>query len=96
MCFTSSLLLLLLFSHSVLSDSATPWTAVHQAFLSFILPEFAETYVHQVDDAIQPSHPLFPPSRPALNLSQHQGLFQGVGSLHQMAKVLELQYQSFQ
>ena len=51
-----------------------------------------------VSDAIQPSHPLSSPSPPALNLSQHQGLFQWVSSLHQVAKVLEfqLQHQSFQ
>ena len=62
------------------------------------LPELAQTHVHWVGDTIQPSHPLSPPSPPALNLSQHQGLFQGVGSLHQVAKVLELQlqHQSFQ
>ena len=49
-------------------------------------------------DAIQPSHPLLSPSPPPFNLSQHQGLFQGVSSLHQVAKVLEfqLQHQSFQ
>ena len=39
------------------------------------LPKFAQTYVCSVDDAIQPSHPLSPPSTPALSLSQHQGLF---------------------
>ena len=39
------------------------------------LPESTQTHVHQVDDAIQPSHPLSSPSPPALNLSQHQGLF---------------------
>ena len=72
-----------------------PWTAAHQAPLSStILPEFAQTYVHQVGDAIQPSHPLSPPS-PALSLFQHQGLFQWVCSLHQVAKVSELQHQSF-
>ena len=62
------------------------------------LPEFTQTHVHWVGDAIQPSHPLSPPSPPALNLSQHQGLFQWVGSSHQVAKVLELQFQhqSFQ
>ena len=60
------------------------------------LPEFVEIHVHWVSDAIQPSHPLFPHSPPALNLSQHQGLFQWVSSLHQIAKVLELQHQSFQ
>ena len=50
------------------------------------LLEFAQSYVHQVDDAIQPSHPLSLPSPPALNLSQHQGIFQWVSSLHQVAK----------
>ena len=59
------------------------------------LPEFAQTHVHWIDDANQPSHPLSPPSH-ALSLSQHQGLFQWVGSSHQVAKVLELQHQSFQ
>ena len=52
------------------------------------LPEFAQTHVHWVSDAIQPSHPQSPPSPLALNLSQHQGLFQWVGSLHQVAKAL--------
>ena len=62
------------------------------------LPELAQTHVHWVSDAVQPSHPLSFPSPPALNLSQHQGLFQWVGSSHQVAKVLELQlqHQSFQ
>ena len=62
------------------------------------LPESSQTHVHWVSDAIQPSHPLSSPSPPALNLSQHQGLFQWVSSLHQVAKVLEfqLQHQSFQ
>ena len=54
------------------------------------LLEFAQTHVHWVGDAIQMSHPLSSPSPPALNLSQHQDLFQWVGSLHQVAKVLEL------
>ena len=54
------------------------------------LPELAQTHVHWVGDAIQPSHPLSPPSPPALSLSQHQGLFQWVSFLHQVAKVLEL------
>ena len=44
------------------------------------LPEFAQTHVHWVGDAIQPSHPLSSPSPPALSLSQHQGLFQWVSS----------------
>ena len=55
------------------------------------LPELAQTHVHQVGDAIQPSHPLSSPSPPASNLSQHQGLFHSVSSSHQVAKVLELQ-----
>ena len=42
------------------------------------IPEFTQTHVHQVGDAIQPSHPLSSPYPPTLNLSQHQGLFQGV------------------
>ena len=54
------------------------------------LPESAQTRVHWVSDAIQPSHPLSPSSPPALNLSQYQGLFQWVSSSHQVAKVLEL------
>ena len=61
------------------------------------LPESTQTYVHWVSDAIQPSHPLSSPSPPALNLSQHQGLFKWVSSSYHVAKVLEfqLQYQSF-
>ena len=47
------------------------------------LPEFAQTHVHWISDVIQPPHPLSPPSPPVLNLSQNQGLFQWVGSLHQ-------------
>ena len=62
------------------------------------LPEFTQTPVHWVGDAIQPSHPLSSPSPPAFNLSQHPGLFKWVSFLHQVAKVLELQveHQSFQ
>ena len=52
------------------------------------LVEFSQTHVHWFNDAIQPSHPLSTPSPPALNLSQHQGVFQWVGSSHQVAKVL--------
>ena len=60
--------------------------------------ELVQTHVLWVSDAIQPSHPLPSPSPPALNLSQHQGLFQGISSLHQVVKVLgfQLQPQSFQ
>ena len=71
-------------------DCSTPGFPV----LNHLL-EFAQTHVHWVGDAIQPSHPLLPLSPPVLNLSPHQGLFQWVGCLHQMAKVLELQHQSF-
>ena len=56
------------------------------------LPEFTQTHVHRVGDAIQPSHPLSSPSPPAPNPSQHQGLFQWVNSLHEVAKVLEFHY----
>ena len=61
------------------------------------LSEFTQTHVHWISDAIQPSHPLLPPSSPTFNLSQHQGLFQWVSPLHQVAKVFEfqLQHQSF-
>ena len=61
------------------------------------LPELSQTHVHRVGDAIQPSHPLSSPSPPALNLSQHQGLFRWVCSSHQVAKILEfqLQHESF-
>ena len=57
------------------------------------LLKFAQTHVHRISDVIQPSHPVSPPSPPALNLSQHQGLFQWIGSSHQVAQVLELQLQ---
>ena len=57
------------------------------------LPESTQTHVHWVSDAIQPSQPLSSPSPPALNLSQHQGLFKWVSSSHQIAKVLEFQLQ---
>ena len=72
-------------------DCSTPGLPVFHCLL-----EFAQTHVHQVGDTIQPSHPLPSPSPPAFNLSQHQGLFQWVSSSHQVAKVLELQHQSFQ
>ena len=62
------------------------------------LLEFAQTHVHWVSDAMQPSDPLLSPSSPTFNLSQHQGLFKWVSSSHQVAKVLafQLQHQSFQ
>ena len=73
------------------TDCSTPGFPV----LHF-LPEFAQTHVHWISDATQPSHFLSPLSPPALNLSQYQCLFQWVGCLHQVSKVLELQHQSFQ
>ena len=74
-------------------NRSTPGFPVHHQ-----LPEFTQTHIHRVGDAIQPSHPLSSPSPPALHLSQHQGLFKWVSSLNQVAKVLEfqLQHQSFQ
>ena len=62
---------------------STPDLPVHHQ-----LPESTQTHVHWIDDAIQPSHPLSSPSPPALNLSQHQGLFKWVSSSHQVAKEL--------
>ena len=62
------------------------------------LPEFTQTHVYWASDAIQPFHPLLSPSPPTFNLSQHQGLFKWVNSSHQVAQVLEFQFQhqSFQ
>ena len=51
------------------------------------LPEPTQTHVHHISDAIQPSHPLLSPSPPALDLSQHQGLYKWVSSLYQVAEV---------
>ena len=62
------------------------------------LLELTQTHVHWIGDAIQSSHPLLSPSPPTFNISQHQGLFKWVSSLHQVAKGLEFQFQhqSFQ
>ena len=87
------------FSRSVVSRLfATPWLQLTRPPIHHQLPEFTQTHVHWVGDAIQPSHPLSSPSPPAFNQSQHQGLFKWVSSSHQVAKVLEfqLQHQSFQ
>ena len=73
-------LLLLFLSHSVVSDSATPWTAAHQASLSSVSWSLLKL-IHWVSDAIQPSHPLSSPSPSALNLSQHQ-VFSNESALH--------------
>ena len=67
-------------------NPSTPGLPVHHQ-----LPEFTQTPVHWVSDAIQPSHPLLSPSSPAPNPSLHQSLFQWVNSSHEGAKVLEFQ-----
>ena len=74
-------------------NHSTPGLPVHHQ-----LPEFTQTHIHGVSDAIQPSHPRSSPSPPAPNPSQHQSLFQWVNSSHEVAKVLEfqLQHHSFQ
>ena len=74
-------------------NCCTPGLPVHHQ-----LPESTQTYVYWVSDTMQPSHLLSSPSPPALNLSQHQGLFKWISSLHRVAKVLEfqLQHQSLQ
>ena len=69
-------------------DSSTPVIPVHHQLL-----EPTQTHVHRAGAAIQIAHPLSCPSHPTFNLSQHQGLFQKVGSLHQVAKRLEFQLQ---
>ena len=67
-------------------NRSTPGLPVHHQ-----LPEFTQTHVHLVGDAIQPSHPLSSTSPPAPNPSQHQNLFQWVNSSHEVVKVLEFQ-----
>ena len=70
-------------------DRSTPGLPVHHQ-----LPEFTQTHVHWVGDAIQVSYPLSSPSPPAFNVSQHQSLFKWVSSSHQVAKVLEFHLMS--
>ena len=65
-------------------NRSTPGLPVHHQ-----LPEFTQTHVHRVSDAIQPSHPLSSPSPPVPSPSQHQSLFQWVNSSHEVAKVLK-------
>ena len=72
-------------------NCSTPGLPVHHQ-----LPESTQTHVHQVGDAIQPSHPLSSPSPPALNPSQHQSLFKWISSSHQVVLEFQLQHQSFQ
>ena len=91
--------LLFLFSLQVMSDSLLPCGLKHTSlFCPLLSLEFAKTHVHWFNDAIQPSHLLLPTSPTAFCLSQHQGLFQWIGSSHHVAKFLELQlqHQSFQ
>ena len=68
-------------------NCSTPGLPVHHQ-----IPEFTQTHVHQVGDAIQPSYPLLSPSAPAPNPSQHQGPFQWVNSSHEVAKVLNFSF----
>ena len=72
-------------------DCSTPGFPVLHYF-----PESAQTHVHWVGDAIQPCYPLSSPSPPVFHLPHHQDLYQWVSSSYQMAKLLELQHQSFQ
>ena len=85
-CAIAFLVVVQLLSHDWLRDCSMPGFPVHHHF-----QEPVQTHVHWVHDAIQPSHPLFSPSPPAFYLAQDQSLFQWVSSLHQAAKVLELQ-----
>ena len=71
-------------------DCSTPGLSVHHQ-----LPEFSQTHVHHIGDAIQPSHLLSSPSPPAPNPSQYQSLFQWVGSSRQVGEVLEFQITVF-
>ena len=68
-------------------NRSTPGLPVHHQLL-----EFTQTHVHQISDAIQPSHPLSSPSPPTPNPSQYQGLFQLVNSAHEVAKVLSFSF----
>ena len=69
-------------------DQCTPGPPIFHCF-----PEFGQIHLGRFDDPVHPSHPLLSPSPLAFTLSQHQGLFQGVFSSHEMAKVLEPQLQ---
>jgi len=87
------------FSRSVVSDSLWPHEPQHTRPPCLSpTPKVYQTHVHWVGDAIQTSHPLSSPSPPALSRSQHQGLLKWLSSSHQVAKILEFQFQhqSFQ
>ena len=94
---TSTLLLFLIYFYfsSVAQSCSTLCNPMNHSTLGLPvhhqLPEFTQTHVHRVSDAIQPSHPLLFPSLPSRNPSQLQGLFQWVNSSHEVAKVLEFQ-----
>ena len=98
-CFLQVLVDVQWFSH--VRHFVSPWTAAHQFPVLHYLPEFAQTYVHWVSDAIQQSHPLSPPSPLALNLSQHQVFFKESASSGQSigasasASVLPMNIQSW-
>ena len=84
-----------------MSDSLRPHELQHakrKLVMSITNSQLAQTHAHWIGDAIQTSHTLLSPSPSVFSLSQHQGLFQGVSSLHQMSRVLEfqLQHQCFQ
>ena len=88
-----TLMAILLFIHSVMSDSASPWTAACRTSLSITISQSLLKLMSielVMPSSISSSVVPFPPT---LSLSQHQGLFQWAGSLHQVAKVLELQLQ---
>ena len=87
------------FSHSIVTNSLWPHGLQHTRPPCLSpSPRVCSNSCPSSHDAIQPSHPLLPPSSLALSLSQHQGLLQWVGSSHRVTKVLELQlqHQSFQ
>ena len=89
-CFLGVILFVVQLSCLVMSDSLWPHESQHaRPPCPTPTPGVTQTHVHWVSDAIQPSHPLLPPSPPAPNPSQHQSLFQWVNSLHEVAKVLE-------
>ena len=99
----------ILFPHLLVFSCSVQFSSVAQSFLTLCnpmncstpgllihhkLPESTQTHVHWVSDALQPSRPLSSPSQPALNLSQHQGIFKWVCFLDQLAKFLEFQLQN--
>ena len=81
------------FSRSIVSDSLQPHGLQHTRLpCPSLSPRLAQTHVHWVNDAIQPSRPPSSPSPPAFSLSQHQGLFQWVSSSHQVAFSISISF----